>query len=89
MIAADIAGINLVYGTLMALVFLFIISQFVANHTAWGTSSTINGIPGTDFACAYAAGSFVIGAVLYLATKSYNKKRGIDIGLAYKEIPPE
>jgi amino acid transporter len=76
-------------GALMSLVFLFIIYQFIANPTVWGTSATIAGIPGTDFAYAYAFGSFVVGAVLYMASKSYHAIHGIDIGLAYKEIPPE
>jgi amino acid transporter len=76
-------------GALMSLVFLFIIYQFISNPTVWGTSATVAGIPGTDFAYAYAAGSFIAGAVLYMVSKSYYAKRGIDIGLAYKEIPPE
>jgi amino acid transporter len=75
-------------GGLMSLVFLFIIYQFVSNPTVWGTSATIAGIPGTDFAYAYAAGSFVAGAILYLASKSHYAKSGLDIGMAYKEIPP-
>lgn len=76
-------------GVLMSLVFLFIIYQFIADPTVWGTSATVAGIPGTDFAYAYAAGSFIAGAIIYLVSKSYYAKRGIDIGMAYKEIPPE
>jgi len=82
-------GILSLAGILMSLVFLFIIYQFIANPTVWGTSATVAGIPGTDVAYAYAAGSFIAGAIIYLASRSYHKKRGIDIGLAYKEIPPE
>lgn len=82
-------GILSTAGVLMVLVFLFIIYQFLTNQTVWGTSVTVGGIPGTDLAYGYAAGSFLIGAIIYLASKSYQAKRGIDIGVAYKEIPPE
>jgi len=30
-----------------------------------------------------------IGSVIYFVSKYYNKKRGVDITLAFKEIPPE
>ena len=82
-------GLLALAGILMVLVFLFIIYQFMANPTVWGTSATIDGIPGTDFAYAYALGSFIAGAVIYLASRSYHKKRGMDIDLTYKELPPE
>jgi uncharacterized membrane protein len=32
---------------------------------------------------------FLFGFVLYYAAKSYRKRQGIDIDLAYKQIPPE
>lgn len=34
-------------------------------------------------------GIIVVAAVIYLAMKSYHAKRGIDVTLAFKEIPPE
>ena len=34
-------------------------------------------------------GSFVLGAAIYLAMKSYNARQGLDLSLVYKEIPPE
>ena len=82
-------GILMLAGILMAGVFLFIIYQFLSNPTVWGTGATAFGVPGYFVAYAYAAGSFIIGAVIYLASKSYHKSKGIDITLAYKEIPPE
>jgi amino acid transporter len=33
--------------------------------------------------------SVVAGALIYFGSYRYNKKRGIDISLAYKELPPE
>jgi len=35
------------------------------------------------------AGSIVLGFVVYYASKAFRKARGIDISLAFKEIPPE
>lgn len=34
-------------------------------------------------------GSFALGAVIYLAMKAYNARRGLDLSFVYKEIPPE
>jgi amino acid transporter len=78
-----------VSGILMSVVFLYIIYQFLSNQEIWGTSATAFGISGTLFAYAYAAGSFIIGLVIYLWSRSYHRSRGIDIDLAYKEIPPD
>ncbi len=67
-------------GILSALAFLFLIYEFLAYPGVWG---------GNDFAYGYLATAFVAGVVLYFASKSYYGKRGIDISLIYKEIPPE
>ncbi|MDG6994930.1 MAG: APC family permease [Nitrososphaerota archaeon] len=67
-------------GVLSALVFVFLTYQFLAYPGVWG---------GNAFAYGYVAASIVLGAVIYLISKSYHLKRGIDIGLAYKEIPPD
>ena len=52
--------------------------------------------PGWNWTGAYAwqtwvstLGIFVIGAVIYYASRTFRKGKGIDIGLAFKEIPPE
>jgi len=73
----------------MAAVFLFIISQYFENPTVWGTGVTVGGVPGYWLAYAYVAGSFIVGAVIYALSKRSHAKKGIDISLAYKEIPPE
>jgi hypothetical protein len=49
----------------------------------------VGGIPGYWYAYAYVAGSFIVGAVIYLISRSYHAKKGIDLSLAFKEIPPE
>jgi amino acid transporter len=73
-------GILFVSGILMAVIFVYISYLFLANGTVWG---------GNAIAYGYVVGSFVLGAVIYLASKRYHAARGIDISLAYKEIPPE
>ncbi len=81
--------ILMVCGALMAIVFGYITYQFLASPNIWGTAVTVDGIAGYYFAYAYVAGSFVVGLLLYFGSKWYNGKRGIDISLAFKEIPPE
>ncbi|MDG6997640.1 MAG: hypothetical protein JRN15_00835 [Nitrososphaerota archaeon] len=44
---------------------------------------------GNSFAYGYIAASIILGAVIYLVSRRYHLKRGIDIGMAYKEIPPD
>jgi hypothetical protein len=67
-------------GTFTSLVFLYLLYQFLAFPSVWG---------GNTFAYSYVAASFLTGLVLYGISKYYHGKRGIDITLAYKEIPPE
>lgn len=76
-------------GVLMSAVFAFLISQFLQHPDVWGTSATFFGIPGYVFAYAYAAGSFIAGVLIYLFSKGYHMSRGIDIDMAYREIPPD
>jgi hypothetical protein len=73
-------GILLVSGILMAVIFVYISYLFLANGTVWG---------GNAIAYGYVVGSFILGAAIYLASKNYHAARGIDISLAYNEIPPE
>ena len=72
-------GILATAGTLMAIVFLYITYQFLAYASVWG---------GTTLGYVWAFGSFVVGVIIYFISKSYYGKRGIDISLAYKELPP-
>ncbi|WOE50495.1 APC family permease [Sulfuracidifex metallicus DSM 6482 = JCM 9184] len=66
--------------------FLFLTYEAVTNPTFSFVNS--NGTP-NPITLAFVILSFVIGALIFLASKFYNKKRGVDIDLAYKEIPPE
>jgi amino acid transporter len=79
----------LVCGALTTVVFAYICYQFLAAPSIWGTSAMVGGIPGYWYAYAYVAGSFIVGAVIYLISRSYHAKKGIDLSLAFKEIPPE
>jgi len=72
-------GILATAGLLMAIVFAYITYQFIAYYTIWG---------GTLLGTGWAVGSFVVGVIIYFVSKSYYGKRGIDITLAYKELPP-
>jgi amino acid transporter len=73
-------GILFVAGILMAAVFVYITYLFLANGSVWGANNTAYG---------YVIASFILGASIYLGSKRYHASRGIDISLAYKEIPPE
>jgi amino acid transporter len=66
-------------GALMAVVFAYLTYQFLAFPGIWG---------GNALAYGWAAGSFIAGLIIYQVSKSYHAKRGIDITLAYKELPP-
>jgi amino acid transporter len=79
----------IVCGALMAVVFAYITYQFLASPSIWGTSSMIDGIAGYYYAYGYVIASFIAGLLLYYGCKSYYGRRGIDVTLAYKEIPPE
>ena len=67
-------------GAFTTLVFLYLLYDFLAFPSVWG---------GNPFAYSYVVVSFLTGAILYGISKYYNGKKGIDISLAYKEIPPE
>lgn len=66
-------------GLLMAIVFAYIVYQFLAFAAIWG---------GNPIAYGWVVGSFIAGLIIYVVSKSYYGKRGIDITLAYKELPP-
>jgi len=66
-------------GVLMAIVFAYITYQFLAFASIWG---------GNPIAYGWVVGSFIAGLIIYVVSKSYHSKRGIDITLAYKELPP-
>jgi len=67
-------------GTAMALVYVFITYEFVAYPAVWG---------GNLMAYGYVGFGFIFAIIVYQISKARNSKRGINISLAYKEIPPE
>ena len=66
-------------GVLMAIVFAYLTYQFIAFPSIWG---------GNYIAYGWVVASFIAGIIIYQVSKSYYGKRGIDITLAYKELPP-
>jgi len=69
-----------VAGTLMAAVFLFLSYEFLSAPSVWG---------GNALAYGYIATTFVAGVLIYLASARYHRGRGMDLGLLFREIPPE
>jgi len=63
-----------------AIVFGFVSYQYLANPGFTGLNNV------TYF---YVIATFIAGALIYLGSRWYHKKRGIDISLNYKELPPE
>jgi len=72
--------ILIVAGALNAAVFLFITYQFLSAPSVWGI---------TPLSEAYVVGTFLAGAIIYTASKRIHTRKGLNIALAYKEIPPE
>jgi hypothetical protein len=53
---------------------------FFAYPTIWG---------GNDLAYGFAGGGLAFILIVYMISKSYHISKGLDISLAFKEIPPE
>jgi len=73
-------GILIVAGTLFAIVFLWLTTEFLLFPSIWG---------GNPLAYGYLIVTAIGGAIIYLASKTYNARKGVDISLAFKELPPE
>lgn len=74
-------GIALVVaGGAQATVFAYLTYAFIVNSRVWG---------GNPLAYGYEAIAFLMGALLYSYSKRHNVARGVDITLAFREIPPE
>jgi len=69
-----------VAGVLSAAAFTFLVYEFLAYPGVWG---------GNPLAYGYLAVVFVGAVVIYVLSKWYHGKRGVDISLVFKEIPPE
>ena len=78
--SGSVKNVLTVCGVLMALFYVFLTYEFLGNPGVWG---------GNNFAYIYIVVSFLAGLGIYAASKQYYGKRGIDITLAFKEIPPE
>jgi amino acid transporter len=76
--AVTLAGI----GGVVALGGLMI--MFIANDTVNATFAVTRGI-----SLKFMIGVIVVGAIWYAAAWTVNKRRGVDLALAYREIPPE
>lgn len=75
-----IKAILVLAGILNVFVFGFLSYQFLAYPNVWSLK---------PLTYCFIVGSAIAGALIYLGSRWYNKKRGIDISLAYKELPPE
>jgi len=73
-------GTLIVAGILSAGVFSYITYQFLAAPTIWG---------GTNLAYGYIIATFIFGLVAYYVSKAYYSSKGVNITLAFKEIPPD
>jgi len=62
------------------LVFGFISYQFLTYQSVWSINS---------FTFSWLLGCVALGVILFAGSYFYNKGRGVNINLAYKEIPPE
>jgi len=62
------------------LVFSYVAWQFVSNFSTWGINLLSGG---------FNVFSIILGGAIYLAARQYHRRRGIDISLAYRELPPE
>ena len=67
-------------GGLTAVIFAFITYEFFAYAHVWG---------GNALAYGYEAAAFIIGLALYAFMKSRSRAKGVDIRLAFREIPPD
>lgn len=73
-----------VFGVLDAAVFSFIVYQYLTSPTF-----SIFTVVSPWLNETYLVVTLVAGAAIYLASRWYHRKRGMDIDLNYKELPPE
>lgn len=69
-----------VAGALQILVFGYLTYEFFAYHDVWG---------GNPLAYGYIICTFVAGVLIYGFSKRMHLRKGLDISLAFKEIPPD
>jgi len=73
-------AVLLVAGIANFLVFGFLTYQYVTNAAQWSLN---------NLTVYFVVGTFILGAIIYAASYYYHKGKGVNISLAYKEIPPE
>ncbi len=64
----------------MAAAFLYLSYEFLAAPGVWG---------GNYLAYGYILTTLAAGIVIYLVSNGYHKRRGLDLSMLFKEIPPE
>ncbi len=67
-------------GVSQTIVFAYLTYQFLIYPTLWG---------GNALGYRYIAGTFVVSVLIYVIAKYSRGKKGLNISLAFKEIPPE
>ena len=67
-------------GVLSAIVFLWLTVEFLLYPGVWG---------GNPLAYGFLVGSVILGVIIYYGSKTYHARRGIDISLVFKQLPPE
>jgi len=67
-------------GALSAIVFAYVSYEFAILPSVYG---------GNLLSYTFLLASFIGGLIIYIAHKYYLKKQGIDLSLAFKELPPE
>ena len=67
-------------GMAMAAIFSFIVYQIVSNPGVWGVN---------ELSYSYVVFELVLGFLIYAYSKRINAKKGVNIDLAFKEIPPD
>lgn len=73
-------GVLALAGVLNVVVFGYLSSEFLAYQSVWALNS---------LTFTFIIGSLLAGVFIYFGSHRYNKARGIDISLAYKELPPD
>lgn len=73
-----------IFGVLNALVFGFIAYQYLTSPTF-----SIFTVPAPWLNESYLTVTLIAGAVIYLVSRWYHMKKGMDISVNYKELPPE
>jgi len=69
-----------VAGILSTIVFAFVSYEFAIYPSIYG---------GNTLSYVFLLASFVGGLIIYIVHKHYLKERGIDLSLAFKQLPPE